>query len=433
MIQPFLANWVTIVRLAVVQAAIASVTVIPISTIPRLMVEELSLLALLPAGLIGAHYAVQATRVRFGHGSDRSPRRTPWILAGLALLSVSGVGCAFATRLMVTDPVAGYIAALLAYSGVGIGVGAAGTTLFALVSTTVAPERRAPAATTIFLTMILGLVITSKLAGSAMIPFSYQTLIAVSSTVSLAAFTLGTLAMLGVERPRHEEAPPAPSRFREALADVWRDPRVRGFTVFVFLSMFAYNMQELVMEPFSAAVFGLEPGASTRLSGDHHAGVFAGLILMAVVGRLARGRPAALVGATVTGCLASAVALAGLAAAALTAPDWPLRPTILVYGLANGLFAGGAIAAMFSLAGDGEGGREGTRVGMWGTAQALGFGLGMVAGAGLLDATRALAADSYAFASVFLVEGALFTIASLVAMRVLQIFPKDMTFSALRG
>ncbi len=433
MLKPQLAEWVVIVRLAAVQAAVAAVTVIPISTIPRLMVEELGLLALLPAGLIGVHYAVQTSRARFGHGSDRSRRRTPWILGGLLLLAVSGIGCALATRLMVASHVAGYLAALLAYAGVGVGIGAAGTTLFALVSTTVAPQRRAPAATTIFLTMILGLVVTSKLAGSALMPFSYATLVSVSSVVSLVALAAGTLAVLGIERGRSEPPAANPPRFRDALADVWTDHRVRGFTVFVFLSMFAYNMQELVMEPFSGAVFGLEPGASTRLSGDHHAGVFAGLILMAIVGRLARGRPVALVTATVAGCVASALALASLAAASLAAPDWPLRPTILAYGLANGLFAGGAIAAMFSLAGDGAGGREGTRIGIWGTAQALGFGLGMVAGAGLLDLARALIHDGPAFASVFLTEGILFAIAALVAMRVLHIAPKALAITAVRG
>ncbi|UOM35572.1 BCD family MFS transporter [Acuticoccus sp. I52.16.1] len=437
MSQPFYIEWGAIARLALVQAAIAAVTVIPISTIPRLMVEEIGLMALLPAGLIGVHYTVQTSRARFGHGSDRSRRRTPWILGGVVLLAVSGVGCALATRLMVASPVMGYMAALLAYAGVGVGIGAAGTTLFALVSTTVAPQRRAPAATTIFLTMILGLVLTSKLAGSALIPFSYATLVGVSLTVSLAALAVTGLALLGLEAG-HAPSPAAadtaaPARFREAFAEVWRDGRVRGFTAFIFLSMFAYNMQELVMEPFSGAVFGLEPGASTRLSGDHHAGVFAGLIVVAVLGRLAKGRPTALVAATVFGCLASAAALAGLAAASVAAPDWPLRPTILLYGLANGVFAGGAIAAMFSLAADGEGGREGTRIGIWGTAQALGFGLGMVAGAGLLDLTRTLAADHLAFASVFLAEGTLFALASFVAIRVLPVAPKTLEIRTVRG
>lgn len=432
-----LGEWVVILRLALVQAAVASVTVIPISTLPRLMVEELAFFALMPAGLIGVHYAVQTSRARFGFGSDVAHRRTPFVLGGLALLAVAAVGCAAATWLMASSPVLGYAAALVAYGAVGIGIGAAGTTLFALVSTMVSPERRAPAATAIFLTMIFGLVLTSKLAGGAMIPFSFAALLEVSATVSLAAGAIGTLAIWRLERApvNPAGAPPSAGRptFRAALAMSWHDPTVRGFTLFVFMSMFAYNMQELVMEPFSAAVFGLEPGASTRLSGDHHAGVFAGLVLMALAGWWARGRPAALVTATVAGCVGSALALGALATAALNAPDWPLRPTILAYGLANGLFAGGAVAAMFSLAGDGTAGREGTRIGLWGTAQALGFGLGMVFGAGALDAARALIPVSEAFASVFLVESALFLVAALVALRVLQIRPDARERTGIHG
>ncbi|WP_420393310.1 PucC family protein [Acuticoccus sp.] len=409
--------WRTIARLALVQAAIASVTVLPISTIPRLMVEELALLAVVPGVLVAIFYAAQGARLRFGYGSDVTPRRTPWILGGLALLGASGVVAALAVWLTSANPVLGLLLAGLAYAGLGLGVGAAGTTLFALLATTVSPERLAPAATGVFVTMIAGLVVTAKLAGAALEPFTFARLVTTAAVVAALALVVGAVALAGVEG-QGRPSPQRPAiRFWTAVAEVWAQADVRRFALFILVSMLAYNMQELVMEPFSAAVFGLSPGQSTRLSGDHHAGVLAGLVLVGIAGRMLRGRPGVLVGLTMAGCFASAAALGLLALAAFNAPDWPLQPTVLAFGLANGVFAGAAIASMFSLAKLGASGREGTRIGLWGAAQAIGFGVGMFFGAALLDALRAFGDDPAAFAGVFLTEAALFALAALVAMR----------------
>lgn len=414
--------WFTIVRFGIVQASVGALTVVAISTLPRLMIEELSLLAVVPGLLIGVHYAVQVSRLRFGYGSDVGGWRTPWILGGLVALALASVLAAYAVTLMPANPALGLGVAFLAYALIGLGVGAAGTTLLALLATTVAPERRAPAATLVWLLMILGLVVTAKLAGAALIPFSYERLLEVAAVVAAIAVAVGTLAILGVERGRAvpEKAAERPGTLG-ALREIWREPAARGFTIFVFISMFAYNMQELVLEPFSAAVYGLSPGESTKLSGDHHQGVFIGLVLIAILGRVLKGRPQALVAITIAGCFGSAAALVALATSAFFAGDWPLHATVTGYGIANGAFAGAAIASMFSLAGIGRERREGTRMGIWGAAQAIGFGLGMFAGAVALDLARSALADPAAFAIVFYVEAAFFVVAALVALTLLRI------------
>lgn len=417
--------WVTIVRFGLVQASIAAITVLPIATLPRLMIEELALLAIAPGVLIGIHYAVQISRLRFGYGSDVGRRRTPWIIGGLLGLAIAGVLAALSVTLMATDTLLGYGAALVSYAAVGVGVGAAGTTLLALLAVTAAPHRRAPAATIVWLLMIFGLALTATLAGEAMIPFSYDRLIEVSIAVSVIAVGVGVLALWGIE-PRSgsvgaeptEASKPSGPGFIAAFREVWAEPAARHFTAFVFLSMFAYNMQELVLEPFSAAVFGLSPGESTKLSGNHHAGVFVGLIIIAVVGRFMRGRPSALIAVTVGGCLMSATALVAIGASAFFAPAWPLAATVMAFGVSNGLFAGAAIASMFGLAGVGRERREGTRMGIWGAAQAIGFGMGMFAGATALDILRATVDTPTAFATVFFIEAGVFACAAVLALRI---------------
>jgi BCD family chlorophyll transporter-like MFS transporter len=125
----------------------------------------------------------------------------------------------------------------------------------------------------------------------------------------------------------------------------------------------------------------------------------------------------------VGGCIASALALAGLAMAARVGPEWPLVPTVVLLGFANGVFAVAAIGSMLELAGRGgpKGefkGHEGIRMGLWGAAQAVAFGLGGFFGASAVDWGRALiGADAPAFELVFAFEGLLFLIAAAIAVQ----------------
>jgi BCD family chlorophyll transporter-like MFS transporter len=77
-------GWLGIVRLGLVQSALGAVVVLTTSTLNRVMVVELALPAMLPAALVGWHYAVQLSRPRWGYGSDMGRRRTPWIIGGWA-------------------------------------------------------------------------------------------------------------------------------------------------------------------------------------------------------------------------------------------------------------------------------------------------------------------------------------------------------------
>ncbi|WP_241359661.1 PucC family protein, partial [Escherichia coli] len=83
------------------------------------------------------------------------------------------------------------------------------------------------------------------------------------------------------------------------------------------------------------------------LAGAQHGGVLVGMILAGIGGSAFAGRrPAELRRWTVAGCLGSALALAGWAAAATPGPDWPLTANVIALGLANGVFAVAAIGSM---------------------------------------------------------------------------------------
>jgi len=76
---------------------------------------------------------------------------------------------------------------------------------------------------------------------------------------------------------------------------------------------------------------------------------------------------------------------------------------------------------MMQLAGEGRSKREGTRMGLWGAAQAIAAGFGGLMGALFVDIMRAvLANDATAFGSVFIFEAGLFLASAIMALRILD-------------
>ncbi len=413
-------GWLGIVRLGLVQSSIGAIVMLATSLLNRVMVVEYALPATLPAGLVAWHYAVQMTRPHWGHGSDKGGRRTPWIAVGMACLALGALLAVDATLMMTTQPLWGPVLAVIAFTLIGAGVGAAGTSLLALLASEVAPARRPAAAAMTWIMMIAGIAGTAGIAGQLIRPYSPERLTLVVAGVALTALLVALVAVWGVERDRpapvHGETP---ARFGQAVAEIWADSRARRFTIFVFVSMLAYSAQDLILEPFAGLRFGLTPGESTSLSGIQHAGVLAGMLLVGIGGNAFSKSAGWMRGWTVAGCAGSALALAGLALAARAGPGWPLIVNVAALGFANGMFAVAAIGSMMGLAGADGPGREGVRMGVWGAAQAIAFGMGGFLGAAGVDTLRALTGDApLAFAAVFTTEAALFVAAAVLAMRI---------------
>lgn len=414
-------GWFSIVRIGLVQASIGAIVMLATSLLNRVMVVEYGMAAAVPAGLVALHYAVQLARPVWGHGSDRGHARTPWIIGGVAVL---GLGAMLAVAALALAPLMANVLLVLGFVLIGAGVGAAGTSLLALLAAGVAPGRRAAAAAVTWIMMVMGIVIAAGTAGALLEPFSWSRLVAVSGGIALAALVLTVLATFRLERGLPASGAPAgvaPDRssLGDALRAVFAETAARRFTVFVFLSMLAYSMQDLILEPFAGLVFGMTPAQSTSLSATQHSGVLLGMIVAGVGGSAFAGRAAGeLRGWIAAGCVGSALALAGLAVGAGIGPGWPLAANIAALGFANGVFAVSAIGAMMSLAGGGTGGDTGVRMGVWGAAQAIAFGLGGLIGAIGVDLARHSGSDGRAFQTIFTAEAMLFMAAAILAARI---------------
>jgi BCD family chlorophyll transporter-like MFS transporter len=416
-------GWFGIVRLGLVQAALGAIVVLTTSTLNRVMVVEIALPAIVPGFLIALHYAVQILRPRLGFGSDVGGRRTPWIVGGMAVLAAGGILAAAATALMTISVVGGIALAMVAFLMIGLGVGAAGTTLLVLLAKRAGENKKAAAATIVWVMMIAGFIVTSAVAGHLLDPFSISRLVTVASAVSVVAFAISVLAVWNIEgnvdAAAVTESAPVEASFRAALAEVWREPQSRRFAIFIFVSMIAYSAQDLILEPFAGLVFGFTPGETTKLSGVQNGGVLAGMVLVALAGTLGGKSFNSLKSWTISGCVASAFALASIAAAPIFGPDGPLRACVFALGLANGAYAVAAIGSMMQMVGEGARSREGTRMGLWGAAQALAFGLGGLLGTLASDIARWwLGNASLAYSSVFAAEALLFVLSAVLAARI---------------
>ncbi|WP_422071748.1 BCD family MFS transporter [Tranquillimonas rosea] len=410
-------SWMSIARLGLVQMCLGAIVVLTTSTLNRLMVVELALPAVLPGALVALHYGIQITRPNWGFLSDTGGHRTRWIVGGMAVLALGGLLAAGGVLVLDSHLAGGLALSALAYALIGLGVGASGTSLLALLATATEPRRRAAAATITWLMMVAGIAITAASVGAVLDPYSPQRLIRIVAVVCAGALALTVLAVWGIERRIVARARPDPMPFRQGLAEIWAERPARNFTIFVFLSMTAYFMQELILEPYAGLVFDFTPGQSTTLSGAQNGGVFLGML---TVGIAATGlRLGSLRHWVVAGCLGSATALAAISA--IGQAGLPLLvPAAVALGIFNGMFAVAAIGAMMALAGQGREAREGTRMGLWGAAQAIAAGFGGLFGAGAVDVMRQVTGDATAFGAVFVFEAALFLAAALMAARIMD-------------
>ena len=414
-------SWFSITRLGLVQLCLGAIVVLTTSTLNRLMVVELALPAVLPGFLVGLHYAIQITRPNWGFLSDSGGNRTRFIILGMMTLALGGFLAAFGFFVMETTYWLGLIISILAYVLIGVGVGASGTSLLALLATATHPRCRAAAATITWLMMIFGIAVTATVVGKMLDPYSPARLLELVAGVSILAVLVTIVAIWGIERRHGGVAQPqtAPQSFRKGMAEIWAEPRARHFTLFIFLSMVAYFMQELILEPYAGLAFNFTPGQSTQLSGAQNGGVFIGMLTVGIAAtglRIGSLRTWVMIGCTGSAITLLIVAMIGqmLEGAGL------LLPATIALGLFNGIFAVGAIGTMMALASEGRSEREGTRMGLWGASQAMAAGFGGLLGAAAVDLMRHLTDTASAFGIVFTFEASLFIAAAMMASRIID-------------
>ena len=162
----------------------------------------------------------------------------------------------------------------------------------------------------------------------------------------------------------------ARARGLETWADLLAGGEAGRLLAVVFLGTLAFNMQDILLEPYGGEILGLSVSATTLLTAIWAAGALAGF---ALAGRaLTRGRDAMR--------MAGSGMLAGIAAFCVVIFAAPMQAPALFFagagliGFGGGLFAVSTLLAAMRMPATGRAG-HGLALGAWGAAQATGAGL----------------------------------------------------------
>lgn len=388
-----------ILRLSLFQISCGMATVMLLGTLNRVMIVELGMTATIVAIMIALPVLIAPFRALLGFRSDTYKsvigwKRVPymwfgslWQMGGLAVMP-------FAILVLSGDQTvgptwAGEALAAAAFLMTGLGLHMTQTAGLALASDLADDDTRPRVVALLYVMFLIGMAVSAIIVGALLADFSKLRLIQVVQGTALATLLLNLVALWKQERvrpmSREERAKPRP-KFREAWADLKAGGSAGRLLYVVFLGTMAFQMQDVLLEPYGGEVLGLSVSATTLLTALWAAGALAGFALAAK--SLAKG--------TGPHWISARGLLIGLAAFVLVILSAPMKAAPLFFmgafgiGLGSGLFAIATLTAAMTLPVTGTAGR-GLALGAWGAAQATAAGIGILLGGGIKDVVASMA------------------------------------------
>ncbi|MCB4393513.1 BCD family MFS transporter [Synechococcus sp. HB1133] len=429
-------------QLGLFQLSLGILGVLILGLLNRLLIQDIQLPAVLAALAVGGQQLMGFTRAWFGHRSDRIPpsrlRRTPFIvISSLAIALLFGVVCQLVLRLATSMEASGgelnglLIGLLiLVFVAIGTAIAAGGTAFSALIADRTTAAERPRVLSVVWgmrlMGVLLGSVLVNQVFGSACAADASRTAVLaglqrLSVVTPLVLLGLGVASVFGVERritglmaPVGSPPPDVPQRLAlpQLLLKLRSIPQAGRFLGVLCLFTFSMFLNDAVLEPYGAAVFGMSVCATTSLNVLIALGFFGGLGLSGFwlierVGNICTAR----VGAVLA---AFALMLMLLAGAEQSIPL--LRAGVALFGLSLGVCMNACLTLMFSFV---QPGRTGFLLGIWGAGYAYSCGLATISGGGLLTLFQALnGGDLFAsYGGVFALQMVCFLGAALMTRR----------------
>ncbi len=385
-----------LLRLSLFQFSIGVATALLVGTLNRVMIVELGVPAWWVALSVALPLASAPLRALIGFRSDthRSAlglRRLPYLWKG-SLLLFGGLAIMPFGLLAVSEPQPGMewfsrFGAALAFVLVGIGMQVTQTAGLALATDLATPETRPRVVALMYTMLLLGLVSSGMLFGWLLADFSPLRLVQVvqGSAVVVALLNLNALwKQEALDRERAQRRNDEAAAFGTHWRAYVERPGVKRFLWTVGLGTCAFNMQDIILEPYGGEVLKLGVGATSVLTALTACGAL--LAFGAAARLLSRGIDA--------GRLAALGALAGLPAFALVIFSAPLeapnlfRAGAFLIGVGGGLFSVGTLTMAMELQ---VGDAAGMALGAWGAVQATAAGAAVAAGGMVKDLVGTLA------------------------------------------
>ena len=387
-----------ILRLSLFQVSIGMATVMLLGTLNRVMIVELGVPSFVVAIMVALPVLLAPFRALMGFRSDtyRSAigwRRVPfvwfgslWQFGGLAIMP-------FALILLSGDQTlgpswAGEAFAAIAFLMTGLGIHMTQTAGLALASDRATDETRPRVVALLYVMFLVGMAISAIIIGALLANFSDLRLIQVVQSAAVVTLALNLTALWKQENmnptPKASMDAPRPA-FRAAWHDMTRQGPILRLLVVVGIGTAAFQMQDVLLEPYGGEVMGLSVSATTLLTALWAIGAAGGFALSAkwLTAGLNPYR------------MAARGILIGLVAFSLVIFANPTGSTALFYagagliGLGGGVFAVATLAAAMNLPTRGFA-DNGLILGAWGAVQASAVGISIAAGGILRDAIQVL-------------------------------------------
>lgn len=382
-----------ILRLSLFQVSVGMASVMLLGTLNRVMIVELSVPAMIVAIMIALPVLIAPFRAVLGFRSDthRSAigwKRVPYIWFG-SLCQMGGLAVMpFALIVLSGDQTlgpdwAGEILAAFAFLMTGFGMHMTQTAGLALASDRADDTTRPRVVSLLYVMYLAGMGLSALLIGWLLRDFSNLTLIRVVQGAAIAGLLLNLIALWKQEHvmpmTASERAQPRPV-FSNAWADFMATPSASRLIVVVFVGTLAFNMQDVLLEPYGGEVLGLSVGKTTWLTAAWSLGALIGLAFAARRLRLGAAEHQLMSTAVLVGIIAF---IAVILATPTASPLLFFTGTTLI-GLGAGLFAVATLITAMNLPVINDAGR-GLALGAWGAAQATAAGCAIALGGTLRD------------------------------------------------
>ena len=382
-----------LLRLSLFQVSVGMAAVMLLGTLNRVMIVELGIGASLVAAMIAIPVLVAPFRALVGFKSDNYKsaigwKRIPylwfgsmWQFGGLAIMPMALL--VLSGDRVIDAAWAGYGGAALAFLMTGIGMHMTQTAGLALAADRATDETRPKVVALLYVMNLIGMAISAVIIGALLRDYSALRLVQVVQGTAVVTLLLNLIALWRQERVRPmskvERAAPSPT-FRDA----WRDLAAGGdagrLLAVVFVGTMAFNMQDVLLEPYGGEILGLSVAATTLLTAMWAGGALVGFAIAARW--LSRGvDPYRMCARGI---------LAGVAAFCAVIFSAPMGSPFLFYagaaliGFGGGLFGVSTLTAAMTMPTLGTAGR-GLALGAWGAAQATGAGLSIFIGGAIRD------------------------------------------------
>ncbi len=388
-----------LLRLSLFQISVGMASVMLLGTLNRVMIVELSVPTIIVALMIALPVLIAPFRALLGFRSDthRSAlgwKRVPylwfgslWQMGGLAIMP-------FALIVLSGDQVqgpawAGEVLAALAFIMTGLGLHMVQTAGLALAADRATDETRHRVVALMYVMFLVGMGICAVIIGWLLRDFSQIQLIRVVQGTALATLIINLVALWKQEHlvPMSKEERNAPQpRFRDAWANYMAGGEAGRLLAVIFVGTLAFNMQDVLLEPYGGEILGLSVSATTLLTAIWALGALIGFVLAALW--LGQGHDPVRMAAR--GILFGVAAFSAVIFSGAMQMAWLFYIGALGIGLGSGLFAVTTLTAAMTLPQRGVAG-QGLALGAWGASQATAAGLAIFAGGAIKDMVGGLA------------------------------------------